>query len=129
IWALDAIDGGSAARRSLLRAAGDPDERVRRQAIRQLGMRRVGEEVGPLCAALGGTNLAVRFQAATALGRIGDRGAIPALRVLLADTNLFTHFAAFMALNRIGRADPKSWEAIVKGLESSNPAIHEGSRF
>ena len=41
LWALDGIDGGEAAREAILAAARVPEPSVRRQAIRQLGTRRV----------------------------------------------------------------------------------------
>ncbi|HXU78266.1 MAG TPA: HEAT repeat domain-containing protein, partial [Methylomirabilota bacterium] len=129
LWALDAIDGGRAARKTILRATTDPDDSVRRQTIRQLGLRRAYEAAARLSAALSDSNAAVRFQAATSLGRIGERRAIPALQSSLKETNLFTRFAAFTALSRIGRANPASWSSIVGGLADRNPMISEGTRF
>ena len=54
IWALDAIDGGVAARAAILEAVDDRDASVRAQAVRQLGTRRVAEARDRLLARLDG---------------------------------------------------------------------------
>ena len=71
IWALDAIDGGVAARIAVLDAATDRDASVRSQAVRQLGTRRVAGARDRLLGRVEDTDAAVRVQAANALGRIG----------------------------------------------------------
>jgi len=126
IWALDAIGAGSAAVQAALK---DPDASVRRQAARQLGTRRVKEAVDALVALLQDPDLTVQFWAATALGRIGASSAIPALQEALKGKDLFARYAAFHALNRIGRADSTAWTAIVKGFESPDAAVREGTAF
>ena len=132
IWALNALDEGRGAQdtmMALLRR--DTEESLLRQAIRQVGLRRVTKAVGPLSSLLEGSTIeaAVRFQAATALGRMGDPGAIPALSSALDQTDLFARFAAFTALNEIGRAHPRSWPAIAEGLSSTNARIREATAY
>jgi putative membrane-bound dehydrogenase-like protein len=129
LWALDAVDDGRSARPAILAAARDTDASVRRQAVRQLGTRRVREAMELLAALLTDTDAGVRFQAATALGRIGDRAAVPALLRALQGMDLFARFAVFTALNRTGRADALAWPAIVGGLEHPHAAVRDGSRW
>src|SRR6266568_1811699 len=71
LWTLDLMDGGRAARKDIFAAATDADASVARQAIRQLGARRVREAVPLLTRLLRRSDPSIRFQAATALGRIG----------------------------------------------------------
>jgi len=125
IWALDAI-GGSPAIQAALK---DADASVRRQAARQLGTRKVKEAADALVALLKDPDLTVQFHAATALGRIGATSAIPALQESLKGKDLFARYAAFHALNRIGRANSTSWAEIVKGFESADAAVREGTSF
>jgi putative membrane-bound dehydrogenase-like protein len=129
LWALDAIDQGESAGRAILAAAGDPDPSVRRQAIRQLGTRRVPELTALLASGLKDSDGSVRFQAATALGRSGRPSAIPVLLDALDDQDLVACYSVFTALNRIGRADDRSWPAIAKGLKRAHPRVREGTRF
>ncbi|MBI5774811.1 MAG: HEAT repeat domain-containing protein [Verrucomicrobia bacterium] len=129
IWALDALDGGKAARRELLATLNDADLSVRAQAIRQAGGRGVKDARKPLEKMLAHPNAAVRFQSATALGRIGDPASVPALLEVLDEKDLFARYAVFTALNRIGRAEPRAWAAITKGLEHKKPAVREGTFF
>jgi putative heme-binding domain-containing protein len=112
-----------------LSAASDKDASVRRQAIRQLGTRKVAAASSVLLRRLKDEDAAVRFQAATALGRIGKRSAVPALSRGLEQTDLFPRYAVFAALNRIGRQDPAAWREIAKGLESGSAALREGTEF
>jgi putative membrane-bound dehydrogenase-like protein len=132
LWALDGIDGGRSSRKAILElVASEPDLPVRRQAIRQVGLRRVPEAVAPL-AVLAGNSAAessLRFHAATALGRIGDPSAIPALSNALDQADVFGRYAAFSALNSIGRAHPESWKTIAEGLGSTNERVREGTAF
>jgi putative heme-binding domain-containing protein len=129
LWALDAIDGGEARRRVIFAAVADPDASIRRQAIRQLGTRRVREATEILLGRLQDEDLSVRFQAATALGRIGDRAAVAGLISALREVDPFARYAAFTALNRIGRADPATWPALVAALDHRTPAVREGIRL
>jgi putative membrane-bound dehydrogenase-like protein len=129
LWALDAIDKGASARKTILAAVNDSDPSVRRQAIRQLGTRQVPEASRPLIARLKDRDASVRFQAATALGRIAERSPVPALIAALDEEDSFVRYGVFTALNRIGRADDRSWPLIAKGLESKNPRIREGTVF
>ena len=126
LWALDAIDGGVAGRDAVLAAVRDPDASVRRQAIRQLGTRRVREATEALLGRLADDDASVRFQAATALGRIGDPEAVPGLIEALDEPDPFARYAAFTALNRIGRADPTAWAALVAGLGHPKVTVREG---
>jgi putative membrane-bound dehydrogenase-like protein len=127
LWTLDAIDGDATGRAAILAATNDGDPSVRRQALRQIGCRRVrqaGESVrGRLRDADGG----VRFQASTALGRIGDASAVPALIEALDETDVFARYATVTALNRIGRAEPAAWRAIVGALSHTKPACRDGA--
>ena len=69
----------AAGRAAIIAAASDGDPSVRRQALRQLGTRRVREAGGAVKDRLSDVDAGVRFQASVALGRIGDPAAIPAL--------------------------------------------------
>ena len=92
-----------------------------RQAVRQLGARRVAEARDRLLALLEDPDAAVRFQAVAALGRGGAAAAVPAVRERLADDDGLVRHAAVMALNRIGRADAAAWDGVVEGLASNRP--------
>ncbi|MBI2946148.1 MAG: HEAT repeat domain-containing protein, partial [Verrucomicrobia bacterium] len=129
LWALDAIDGGVAAQSVILTTATDRDPSVRRQAIRQIGTRRVREATALLPDQLIDADASIRFQAATALGRIGSPSAVPALVEALDEEDFFARYAVFTALNRIGRAHPFAWETIAAGLESTKPRVREGTAF
>ncbi len=129
IWALDAIDGGTSARRQILALAKDGESSVRLQAIRQLGTRRVRDTAPLLIRALRDPDALIRFQAATALGRVGDPSAINPLLAALDEKDLFARHAVFTALHRIGRAEPTRWNAIVRGLRSENAPVREGTLF
>jgi putative heme-binding domain-containing protein len=126
LWALDALDGGVAGRGAILAAVRDPDASVRRQAIRQLGTRRVRAGTEVLVARLRDHDASVRFRAATALGRIGDWAAVPGLIEALDEADTFARYAAFTALNRIGQADPSAWPAVVAGLGNPKAVVREG---
>ena len=132
LWALDGIDEGRGARAAVIELAqSEGDGALRRQAMRQLGLRRASE-AGRALATLVRDQAAdpsLRFQAATALGRIGDVSAIPSLLGALDQTDGFARFAAFTALNVIGRARPESWGAIAEGLGSTNIRVREATVF
>jgi putative heme-binding domain-containing protein len=137
LWALDALDRNrrgnepSIAPRESLRilTSATADVALVRQAIRQLGLRRVPSAVPPLLQALKHAEAALRFPAATALGRIADTNAIPALLAALDESDVFTRFAVFTALNRIGRAHDSAWPSVVVGLASTNARVREGAAF
>lgn len=129
LWALDALDAGSSARKEIVDASNDADPIVRRQAIRQLGSRRMTNAVPALLERLKDKDASVRFQAAIALGRIGDPKAVSVLLNGLEEQDLFSRYAAFTALNRIGTNAPAAWGAIVRGLEISSARVREGTAF
>ena len=129
LWSLDALDGGRSARKEIIAASNDAEPIVRRQTIRQLGMRRATNGISNLGDRLKDTDAPVRFQAATALGRIGDPKAVPALLNALEEQDVFARYAAFTALNRIGTNAPSAWVAIVRGLESQSARVREGTVF
>ena len=129
LWALDAIDGGEAARELIVQLAQNGEPGIARQAFRQLGQRGVREALPELLLRLKDVDASLRLAAATALGRIGSAEAIPALLDALADADLFSRFAAFTALNRIGRGNPAAWPAIVAGLEQESERVREGGGF
>ena len=129
IWALDAIDGGVAARAAIRDAASDRDTSVRAQAIRQLGARGVSEARERLLARVEDHDEAVRLQAAAALGRVGDAGAVPALRERLAEDDGLVRHAAITALNRIGRVEPATWDTVVEALASDRSLERDGTRL
>ena len=129
IWALDAMDAGRSAGEEIIAASRATDRMVRRQAIRQLGSRRVKNATSRLRQGLLDEDVSVRFQAATALGRLGDPQAVPDLLTALAERDLFARYATFTALNRIGIHTPSAWPLIVQGLENDHPRIREGTAF
>jgi len=129
LWALDAIDGGRSAQKIILKAMTDPEASVRRQAIRQLGTRRIADAARPLIGRLKDSEASVRFQAATAMGRIASAKAIDPLLAALDEQDFFARYAVFTALNRIGRNDPNQWPSITKGLLHRDRAIREGTEF
>src|SRR5262249_36638044 len=116
-------------RPAILAAVSDGDPSLRRQALRQLGSRRVREAGEVVRARLRDADAGVRFQAAAALGRIGDAVAVPALIEALDERDTFARYAAFTPLNRIGRPDPGTWDAIVGGFAHAKPAVRDGVRM
>lgn len=129
IWIADQIDGGKSMRSAILGAANGRDPRIARQAIRQLGNRRVAEAMTTFVPLLNSPDASIRFHAATALGRISDWRAVEALIAAGGDTDLFARYAAFNAANRIGRGYPDAWPAVIRGLKSNNPRVREASAF
>jgi len=129
LWALDAIDGGISTRKHILSAASDRVKSVQRQAIRELGQRKVKQAAPVLLACLKNDDPSVRFQAAAALGRMGAGAAIPSLIQTLSEKDLFARYAVFASLNRIGRAHPALWAEIARGLADDEPLIREGTSF
>jgi putative heme-binding domain-containing protein len=127
LWALGAIDGGTQSRAAIIRAAADAEASVARQALRQLGTRRVRESLSVVTKRLRDDDASLRFAAATAAGRIADPAAIAELINALGEPEMFVRYAVFTALNRIGKTNPDAWGAIVRGLESDDPAIREGA--
>jgi putative heme-binding domain-containing protein len=130
LWALDAIDGGSAGRAAIIQLTTRGREPgLRRQAIRQLGTRRVAAAGDVLRDRLSDADAGVRFQASTALGRLAHASAVPGLIEALDDVDLFARYAAFTALNRIGRVSPAAWRSIISGLSHSKPEVAAGVRM
>ena len=120
LWAQDAVDRGASARGTILELAREGPVELRRQALRQLGTRRVAVPV----ALLRDADASIRFHAATALGRAGDPAAVPALLEALEEKDLFARFAVFTALRRIA-----AWPAVARGLDSDKEAVREGTLF
>jgi putative membrane-bound dehydrogenase-like protein len=132
IWTLDAIDEGKAVRTALVQLArSEPDQAVRRQAIRQLSQRRAIEAAEPLQTLVRdfGADASLRFHAATALGRIGATSAIPALAAALDQLDVFSRYAAFTALNEVGRRHPDAWAVIATGLTHTNERIRTATAY
>lgn len=129
LWALDALDAGVQARQTILALLNDPEVSVRRQALRQLGTRRVAEARAACEALLRDPDASVRLHAATALGRIGDATAASALVPTLDDPDPVVRHVTYVALNRLGRAAPEAWPMIAAGLASDKPAVREGTLF
>jgi putative heme-binding domain-containing protein len=127
IWALDAIDGGQAGRKAILRAVDDPTPSVRIQAIRELLTWPFGDAPGHIVQHCTDPDVAVRLQAVTALGRLGAADGVRAIRERLDDQDPQVRFAAFTALNRIGRTTAATWEAMIHGLASDRPRVREGT--
>jgi putative membrane-bound dehydrogenase-like protein len=131
LWALDGggatgFDGGRA---TILGAVDAPSPRLRRQAIRQLGTRRVGGAAPAIAAHLHDPEPSVRLAAASALGRIGRPEDVAALQAALLDADRGVRFAAFTALGRIGRARPEAWPAIVGGLRHPDERVRAGTAY
>ncbi|HAM71443.1 MAG TPA: hypothetical protein DCM86_07360, partial [Verrucomicrobiales bacterium] len=96
---------------------------VRRQALRQLGTRRVAEAAAEITGRLEDEEPSVRFQAATALGRIGDPESVRPLTeaLLRGEKDDLARFAMFTALNQVGRQNPATWPAIVQSMIGRDP--------
>ncbi len=119
LWALDGVDAGTSLSSTLADLVRDPSVPMRRQVIRQIGLRRTVEAELLLTPQLWNSDASIRRAAATAMGRMGD---LPwALRILagLDDSDLFARYAKFTALNRIGRRDPRVWRHLVRSLEAA----------
>lgn len=129
LWSLDAIDEGRSARANILQAVRDASPAVQRHAIRQLGLRRIGDAVVALRPQLWNSDASVRREAATALGRLGDVNAALLLIAALDDSDLFARFAKFTALNRIGRRDPRVWGHLVRALETDRAELRQSASF
>lgn len=127
LWALDGIDQGEAARSLIISAIYGVDPVLRRQAIRQLGLRRVRGAVTELTGRLEDEDASIRFQAATALSRIGDPATVrPLIDALgVPETDVVARFAEFTALNRIGLQNPNTWVRIVAVLDGKSEALRE----
>ena len=123
LWALEAIDGGAAARETILWATTDPDRSLRRQALRQLGTRRAREALPAVAARLADEDPSVRFQAAAACGRIADPSAVPALLDAAGDGDEWVRYAISVALNRVGRAHPQAWREVTRGLRHEEEPV------
>lgn len=102
VWALAEI-GSPASVAPLVAALGDPDELVRRHAVRGLGMTRAEGALPLVVDRLERDASAdVRRHAAEALGRIGDPAARAALEAALGDSDPYVANEADRALERLG---------------------------
>jgi len=128
LWALDGLAGSESPGAETLDALADADPSVRRQAVRQAGLRRRLEAVPRLLPLLGDGDAAVRRLAAAALGRCGALAAVPRLLDALDDNELWVRQAAWTALGRIGRA-AGSWTEIAAGLTSPKTRVGQGVLF
>jgi putative membrane-bound dehydrogenase-like protein len=132
LWALDVVDGGASSVEVLVRiAAGQvgADVALRRQVMRQLGLRRIAVATGALARAIESPDPSIRFHAATALGRIGDPAPLPGLMSALRDSDAWAWYATFTAVNRIGRRHSDAWEMITGGLRSDDERLGQGTAF
>jgi putative membrane-bound dehydrogenase-like protein len=133
IWTLDAVDGGQSARREIIALAGGErgaDAGVVRQAMRQLGTRRVAGALPVLTRAMFSEDASVRFHAATALARVGDPGAVLELVAAFhAPTDPWARHAGSVALNRIARAHPEVWERLAAELRAPADEASQGCAF
>ncbi len=139
IWAADQLPPPATPRETILHAqiraatiahAATGETRVARQAIRQLGNRRVSQALPALTSQLRtNPDPSIRFVASTALGRVGDWAAAEDLVRATEDSDLFARYAAFTALNRIGRGSPDAWPAVIRGLKDDNERIREACAF
>ncbi|MDB6039802.1 MAG: hypothetical protein JWM99_3643 [Verrucomicrobiales bacterium] len=127
IWALNSIDAGESGRKEIMATTSNSVPLLRRQAIRQLGIRRVKEAVDALNQRLNDSDASVRFEACTALGRIGIPASVPHLLSALREKDFFAHYAIFTALHRIGTNSSTAWSGIVQGLVNENELVREGT--
>lgn len=129
LWALDAMDGATANRATVLEALKDKSLAVRRQAIRQVGLRRVQESWRTLMPQLWHEDAGIRRAAATAMGRMGDMASGQRILASLDDSDLFARFAKFTALNRIGTRDPRLWTHVIRRLETERADLRATAAF
>ena len=124
IWTLEGIAGGGpdATMPILDRLENDPDEDVRAQAARAMGLRQAAIANDPLIKALGDKSPVVRLQALIALGRLGDASASAAIVPHLGDADPYLAYAARVALRRIGDFE----NAARIGLNSTDAAVRKG---
>jgi putative heme-binding domain-containing protein len=122
------MDEGKAQRKTIQLAVELGEWSVARQAMKQLGLRRVAG-IGGMEKRLKARDASLRFAAAAAMGRIGDLKSVAALMEALDEEDLFVRNAVFTALNRIGRANPAAWTRIVEGLSHRSDRVREGTRF
>jgi putative membrane-bound dehydrogenase-like protein len=127
IWTLEGIAGGGpdATMPILDRLENDPDEDVRSQAARAMGLRQAAIANDPLIKALADKSPVVRLQALIALGRLGDASAVKAIVPQLGDSDPYIAFAARVALRRIGDFET----AAEIGLASTDSAVRKGMLF
>jgi putative membrane-bound dehydrogenase-like protein len=125
IWALDAMKLDEPKRQGILDSIHDADESVQRQAIRQLGLRKVESASLPLERVRRGASDPVRFEVATALGRIGNPFSVLVLLEMLSDPDAHVQFAAATALNRFGRQHPDFWSNIAARLTSEDQVVRD----
>lgn len=129
LWALDAMDGGLANRAKVLELLKDKSLSLRRQAIRQVGLRRVQESWRTLMPQLWHEDAGIRRAVATAMGRMGDMASGQRILASLDDSDLFARFAKFTALNRIGARDPRLWTHVIRRLETDRADLRATAMF
>jgi putative heme-binding domain-containing protein len=128
IWALNAMDGGKPAWVAIEAATRAKDVAVRRQSIRQMGMRGAEGKLSVMQAWLD-PEPSVRVAVATAIGRIGDVGILDVLGAMLKDDDPNVRYSAWTAMNQIGRRDAKAWRQIVGDLAIANEQQRQGIIF
>ncbi len=129
LWAGDAMDGGVKLRSVIRGLLKSKEALLRKQALRQLGMNSVTEELLDIIPLLKDQDASVRFEAATTLGRLRDAQSVPHLLQALQEKDPNCRFAIITALNRIGRANPTVWNAIIQDLNSENNLTAQGAQF
>jgi putative membrane-bound dehydrogenase-like protein len=128
IWALNAMDGGKPAWQAIEAATRAKDVAVRRQAIRQMGMRGAEGKLSVMQAWLD-PEPSVRVAVASAIGRIGDVRTIDVLGAMLKDDDPNVRYAAWTAMNRMGCRDAKAWRQIVEDLATPKERQRQGIVF
>ena len=108
----------------LVRAIGDPDENVRREAASVLEAMGPAA-IAPLSRALQGESREGRREAARALGRIRDPSAIESLIPLLQDRDPQVRDEALVALGRMGGSAVKP---LVKAMREKGFSDLPGKR-
>lgn len=98
----------------------DPDYKVRREAVKQLGQSRNPEAVPYLIQALQDKTIAVKRLAIRGLGKLKDTQAIQPLITMLDDPNCNVHRPAYEELIRFGR---KAVPDLVQALRHDSERI------
>jgi putative membrane-bound dehydrogenase-like protein len=131
LWALDAGDGGAAARKEILAIAGGEKAALAAQALRQLSQRSVGDAVDAALHQLAHPDATVRLQAATLLGRVAATAECAGVLVarLGTEADATVRYALFTGLRRMGGRDGKVWPEVLAGFASVKAAVREGCSF
>ena len=104
LWALDAI-GTPEARRAIRAMLADPEDSLRMQAARSVGIRGDRDAMPILAKALRDSSPVVRREAAIALGRLGDPSAGGSLHAALGDADPFAAWSIRHAIRVL-----KAWD-------------------